>query len=152
MLRAEEFMVGTLADAAPGSLMLPRNRYEAVFLIGGPTDAAVAVCLSPAHPYAPIKCAEATAWRGIIIPNIVIEMDPMFMLTGDEGRAGALIRSGSSLHILTASHQSMRATPTVLLTDLPPAVDGEAAVFLRWQVVLGGGVSKRVLWSSPEAT
>lgn len=146
MLRANEFVVGTLADATPLSLMLPRSKYEAPCLIGRVEDSPVAIILDGDFKFMLIECAGTTAWKGILVPNVGIEIDETSLCEAESVRppAGALLRVDTRLVVGTRGERSIRSPSVVLERNLAPTHDLNAG-FLRWRIVIGDGQDKRVL-------
>lgn len=147
MLAASEFTVGALANAEPLSLVLPRTKYEETALVGKTSDGPAVVFLSGSHPFQCFTCADNTTWKGTLIPQVRIEVDETTAFEPDSmmGHIGSVIRTGTQLVIIA------RSTPThvyahVVLEDGHPSTQGFAAGFSKWQVVIGDGHDKRVLW------
>lgn len=149
MLAAHEFTVGTLSDAGPLSLILPRNKYEATVLIGKFKDVPAAVFLENQYAYHFFECADNTSWSGVIIPNVRVEVDETSV--SDSGPLGSLIRKSTTLSIRAKRDGGFDDGATVVLHDGLADAGDQRAGFARWQIVIGEGVDKRVLWkTSPE--
>jgi hypothetical protein len=146
LLSPHEFIVGSLARAQPLSLVLPRNKYEATFLVCQAEASAVAVCLAGQHAFQHFPCSNNSHWKGLIVPDVRVEVDITSLIeTGQGTPLGAALRSASRLMIAARSDQSYGPSGVTLHDDLPPAY--EEAAFSRWQVIIGRGLDKRMLWS-----
>lgn len=95
MLQAAEFSVGFVADAQPLSLMLPRGKYEQPFLIVRREEEAMAVFIGTEHRFHAMPCANNTHWKGVIVPNIAIEVDQASMFNPEEGNLSKDALSGA---------------------------------------------------------
>jgi hypothetical protein len=85
MLSAKEFVVGTLAEAVPGTLVLPRTKYESTFLVGdrgGP----IAMFLDGDHQFASFPCKDSENWKGLLIPNVELIVDPESLFDPESDR------------------------------------------------------------------
>lgn len=148
MLSPGELSTGSLADAQPLCLILPRTRYEHGCLIVPGAGEAMAIVLDGQHQFHGFTSADNTAWKGAIIPNVAVELDheAMFDVEGTYPPAGAMVRKGSELLVVARSDHGLRSTVRISVQkDLPPSRDAMATGFLRWQIVLGEGLAKRVL-------
>ena len=144
MLSASELIVGCLADAADLSLVLPRSRYEGVFLV----SSATAVCLDGEFRFHAISAVDNLNWEGMIIPAVRIELDETtaFDADGQVGSLGAMLRRGTELVLVAKRGQSsFRSTYCPIVTGLPACRENMAVGFARWQAVIGRGEEKRVL-------
>jgi len=148
MLRANEYTVGTLADAEALSLMLPRAKSEPAFLIGHTNDGtAAAVVLDGNYKFRSFECGGAKNWRGLLIANIYIEADETSLFDPDREEApfGTLMRRGTMLTVLAKDNGGFAVLSNVILeTDLAPTHDLRAG-FSRWRIMIGEGLDKRVL-------
>lgn len=147
MLALDEFIVGSLADAIPLALVLPRSAYECTALVGGTADAPLTVCLDGRAPYSVIQRNEAYNFSGIIIPGVRIEVDPKQVYAPHDKKIGGLVREGTTLDIVCTSVRGFGLSTVRLVQGLPEISHSESVTFLGWQVVLGNGPAKRVLWS-----
>lgn len=146
MLSPEEFTVGDFASAQPGSLVLPRTKYEALALICEGGGEPTAVFLSGAHAFRSFPSAGADNWQGVVIPDVRIEIDETSLFDPDRnGHAlGVVCREETKLIVRTkAEHSFGRSIPVVIQSGLSEA-RGSAA-FTKWQIVIGHGDEKRVL-------
>lgn len=146
MLAAEEFTVGTLGDAAPLSLILPRNKYEGTVLIGKFKELPAAVFLEGQYAFHFFESADNTSWRGLIIPNVRVEVDETSV--GDHGDLGTLIRKSTTLGIRAKRDGGFDDGTTVVLHDGLADTGDQRASFQNWQIVVGTGMDKRILWKA----
>lgn len=147
MLSVQEFTAGALESAAPLSLILARTKHEATILIGQIGDRPAAIFLSGQHAFYSFESAGNRSWRGLIVPDVNVEVDEAsaFDPDRDEESAGVLIRSDTRLIALGRGDQAFGGwIPVVLYADLPAIHDARVA-FSKWQVVIGTGVTKRIL-------
>ena len=150
MLTAGEFAVGTLAEVEPGTLMLPRTKYESAFLVGdrgGP----IAMFLDGDHQFASFPSKEAENWKGLLIPGVELIVDHASLFDPDDERAplGSIVRGGTYLAITAKSgdrHGFQDAIRINLRDDLPKSPSNLKAGFLHWKLVLGSGEDRRVLF------
>jgi hypothetical protein len=148
MLSPLEFGVGTLADAHPLSLILPRTQYEQPILIGSVDGKPTAVFIGDQHEYGSFPCENNTSWKGLLITGIAVEVDESTAFNPEVHSAprGALVRQDSTLAIASTGERFMgQMLSVILVEDLIPTSRGTTAGFLRWQIVIGQGNEKRVL-------
>ena len=151
MLKPDQFFTGTLAQAAPLSLVLPRNQYEKPFIVGTGDGKPIAVCLEREgdFTFGYFFSENATNWRGLIIPDIAIEVDEtsLYDPSYNSARLGSLVRSETRLGIAAKPEGGWRGGHTLipLVEGLPAVPDDASAGFTRWQIVIGDGTEKRVL-------
>lgn len=146
MLSPEEFTVGTFKQAEPGSLVFPRTAYEELALICEGDGDPIAVFLSGDYAFQSFRSNEADNWKGIIVPNVRIEVDELsvFDLNYNDSSLGVMIREKSSLLLRSKSLEfRCGSVPVVVKSGLPDCQ--ESAEFTRWQIVIGYGDDKRVL-------
>jgi hypothetical protein len=146
MLSPEEFNVGTFKAARPGSLVLPRTKYETLALICEGDDAPVAVLLAGDHAFRSFPTEDAENWMGLVVPNVHIEVDESSLFDPDSNgyALGVLIREETKLVIRSKAERSYsRSVPLVIKSGLPEGRG--SAGFARWQVVVGQGEEKRIL-------
>lgn len=150
MLEAHEFTVGPLADAKPLTLVLSRgNAYGAPFLVGSFADEVIAVFLGGEHRYRAFRTAENDSWDGILVPDVRIEVDETsaFDPTGQRTVFGAVICKGSGLDLNAHSDNWRGVVWPITLVEGADAAARTCVGFSRWNVVLGGGSEKRVLFN-----
>lgn len=149
MLSAEEFSVGTIGDATPLSLILPRNEHEPTALIGYAAQggAPAIFFLDDRNRFQSFECAGNSHWTGLQIPGVRIEVDETSAFDPERHwpTAGCVLRQSTQLLAVAAGNfHSSRGTELVLLVaDLATA--SHKAAFSRWQISLGDGTDKRVL-------
>ena len=148
-LEPNEFYVGSLAMAEPGSLMLPRKSYEEAFFIGQSEGAKFAVFLGHKHRFHSFSCVGADNWKGIVVPNVKIILDQETLVDPlEHGRiAGMLIRKQDNACVL--AHPNQRFShffEHIQVADgLPIGSPDLQAGFLHWQIAIGSGDNQRVL-------
>ncbi len=152
MLSPSEFTVGTFGQAVPLSLILPRTQYEETVIIGHIEKAPVAVFLSGQHAFQYFLATGSNNWRGLIVPNIRVEVDETTVFDPDESRAslGAVIRTDTRIVIRAKSERSSNSSTGITLYDDLSSAGEFQAGFKKWQVVIGNGPEKRVLWQTKE--
>lgn len=150
MLKATEFAVGYLGDASPLSLILPRTKYEEAMLVGNVEGKATAVILSGQHQFLCFSGAGNTDWKGLMIPNVHIEVDETSLFDPDASGTptGSIIRRDTRLTIHAREERAFGAGTAVTLHDSLPSAERLKAGFTKWQIVVGEETSKRVLWST----
>ncbi len=150
MLSPNEFMIGNVGNAKPLSLVLPTNKHEVAMLVGQRNEVSVAVVLSGEHTSLSFESEGNEHWSGLIIPNVRIEIDETsFVDTYSSDKPPlSVVRTATKLVIATKSKNSFeRPSKMVTLHDnLMSAGKEFQAAFTKWQVVLGDGETKRVLW------
>lgn len=150
MLSPDEFTVGALGSAQPLSLVLPRTKYEETILIGHIDQAPTAVFLSKRHAFKYFRSAENKSWKGLIVPDVRVEVDEtsIFDPQASSHTLGVVIRTDTQLAIWAKSEDIYDSPVLVTLHDgLTPTVKHEAG-FSGWQIVIGKGPDKRILWQS----
>lgn len=152
MLLPDEFSVGPLADAAPLTLMLPRTKYERHFLIGGPADDPIAICFAEDYKFRAFHSAENEAHQGLLISNVRIEVDAASAVNASnyDVPLGAIVRRGTGLGIMAMldgnSFRGYSAQLITLYSGLAEAREGCGVGFQRWNVTLGSGENRRILF------
>ncbi|GAA3075503.1 hypothetical protein GCM10010520_23270 [Rhizobium viscosum] len=151
MLSPREFTVGTFADAKPLSLILPRTQHEETVLFGHLNNVTMAVFLSGQNPFLSFESADNKSWMGLIVPDVSIEVDETsaFNPAAIDTPLGSVLRMDTRLAIEARTESSFRSKAITLHNDLMPAGEFSAG-FKTWQVVIGEGHSKRVLWRTPD--
>lgn len=146
MLRANELSVGSVSDASPLTLVLPRNQYEHLVLVGSGASGTAAIVLSEESKFYWLNAPDCTGWRGILVPNVRIELDETSIFYPDYNTPipGSLVRKECQL-LAHAASDSFLTNTIILEDDLPATAAGAAAGFFNWQIVLGSGQEKRVL-------
>lgn len=146
MLSVSQFTVGTLAEAQPLSLVLPRRDGDAFVLVGSLGEEVVGLFIGSENRFRSIRCAGTTNWAGLIISDVRIEADPtsMFDPNYDDAPAGALIRADTRL-LAQAKRESMGSPLVVTLVGGMDHTGPQQAGFRHWHIVVGEGLSKQVL-------
>ncbi|AAB91759.1 conserved hypothetical 17.4 kDa protein (plasmid) [Sinorhizobium fredii NGR234] len=148
MLSPSEFTIGTLGSAAPLSLILPRTKYEATMLVGHVDKAPAAVFLSGEFAFHYFPSTDNDSWRGLIVPGVRVEVDETSVF--DQGQTmaplGAAIRIDTRLAIRAKSEHSLSGSSALTIHDKLVSAGDLRAGFTRWQIVIGEGQTKRVLW------
>lgn len=149
MLKLSEFTVGTLATAKPHSLVIGRYRSESTFLVGGTDENPMAFKLDGQPRFQCWSSKGAYNWGGVIVPNVLIEVDPESLVDTNSGSApaGALSRRGTSLLMYVQDQPGFIRVAPIFDAVLDPVGEEQTAAFARWQIVLGEGLDKRVLCS-----
>ena len=153
MLSPNEFTIGSFESAAPSSLVLPRTEHETAAIIGELEGEPTAILLAGQFAFHFISCAGNNNWQGLIIPGVRVEVDEASLFDPDYSTSalGSVVRSDTRLVIRAKEERAVRQmTAITLQDDLPPAGNLKAA-FTKWQIVIGAGSEKRVLWHTPEA-
>jgi hypothetical protein len=149
MLSPGEFSVGCIGDVTTGLvLVLPRNRYEYPMLVTHASGPPYAIFLAGQHQFAGFECTDNDAWKGILIPNVSIEIDENSIFDAEylSSRLGALVRSGTQLDMVTRANRAFHLeVRTPLIAGLPPCRQNMAAGFSKWRIFLGEGTTKREL-------
>lgn len=149
MLASDEFAVGPFAGVAPLSLILPRTKFEVVALIGTMKGAPAAVFLSGQYAFQCFQSADNRNWQGLIVPKVRIEVDETSLFDPDYGSPmGTVVRQETDLVVRARTENSFGQTAPVTLHGGLPACELKAG-FSQWQVVIGEGLDKRVLWRTP---
>lgn len=148
MISTSEFTVGNASSCTPLALILPRHDSEETLLIGtSKTGKKAALILTGSHQFTWFEADGADRWTGLVFPGVRIEIDETTVFRGDYSRAlpGNLVREGTCLYARAKAHAFGGFDAIVLESDLAPTGDLSAG-FAKWQVVLGGGSEKRVLY------
>ena len=148
MLSAKEFTVGSIGQAGPLSLLLPRDKHDEVILIGRTDDGPVAFFLSGSNQFSAFGSSDNDHWNGLLIPEVHIEVDETdtFNSQHELPPFGSVVRAGTELVAYAkSSSYTSRKKVLVVLEDNLPAASQESVGFLTWQIVIGEGGLKRVL-------
>ena len=147
MLSANEFTVGSIGQATPLSLILPRHEHEATILIAQCPTGPAAFFIGERERFKWFEASGNHHWHGLIIPNVRIEMDEssIFDPSRIDARPGTVIRRGTQLIVQAKSVEAFRGIEPLILEDGLAQTSQEHAGFLRWQVVIGIGEDRRVL-------
>jgi hypothetical protein len=148
VLTAAEFSVGCIGEALGLTLVLPRHKHEHTVLITHAPGYPAAVSLDGSSLFASFDCTGNTAWQGVLIPSVAIEVDERSVFDPDYEQAplGTVIRAGTELMIVARPTNAIpRSVRLALQAELPPCGEGMAAGFSRWRVVIGDEPDKREL-------
>lgn len=149
MISASEFTIGSIGQAVPLSLMLPRHSREETILMARSPNGPAAYFLSERERFKWFESDGNEHWHGLIVPNVRIEIDEssVFDPNRDGYKLGTVIRSGTQL-LAQARRNSFPSFnglgPIILEDDLLPT-SNEVAGFYRWQVVLWRSEEKHIL-------
>ncbi len=150
MLRPNEFFVGSVADAKPLSCVLPRGRpSDFPVLVCGENDKPNALALAGNSQYRGFSASELKTRVGIVVPNIVVEIDEMscFHPVYVEPPVGALLRTANRLDVCAKGEGHWHDTIRMLVLGSLLDSGAEEAGFTRWSIVIDEGVDKRTLFS-----
>lgn len=149
MLSPGEFSVGCIGDVTTSlTLVLPRGRHEYPMLVTNASGSHYAIFLAGEHQFAGFECSNNDSWKGIIIPNVGIEVDENSIFNDEYPRAplGMLVRRDAQLAMVTRADGAFhRTVKTPLVVGLPPCRENMSAAFAKWRVFLGEGTAKREL-------
>lgn len=149
MLAADEYFPGCLCDATPITLFWPSNSHEPpTLVVAGENETLIAIVLEGTHSFVTFDCSANTSWRGLLIPNVTIEVDEKSIFSTDryDKPLGAITRKGNALRIAAKSNGGFRTACDVpLLTNLSGGREDVGVSFTKWRVVLGEGPLKREL-------
>ena len=145
MLKPSQCFVGPISEGEEMALLIPRDDDGERMLLFTLNGTKRAVTLESG--FQAFGREGNTAWKGVHVPNVHIELDPAALSAtqGYRSPLGSMVRHSCSLSI---NGRHGHGSPTVaipLLADLPPCTGEYAATFLRWQIVLGEGIEKQVL-------
>lgn len=150
MLSANQFSVGSISKASALTLVLPRGKHEEAFLVGTSPKGTAAVFLSGTYQFRWIEATGNTHWSGLLIPNVRIEVDEISLLHTDNAhvKPGTLLRKGAQLLIHAVdSQRHFGVSSPIVLEDGLADTEGQSVGFAKWQIVIGTGHEKRVLYS-----
>lgn len=148
MLKPSECFAGPISAATGMTLVMPRSENEKIILLVKSDEKLFAVFLN-ADPgtgkFPAFECGNNDYWNGLHIPNVTIELDETALCKERyDTPFGSMTRTGNKL-VVQARVDSWPAALTVL-DGLPSCSERQSACFLKWQIVLGDGDSKRVLY------
>ncbi len=152
MLEAHEFTAGSLAQAKPLSLILPRNDSQYPILVGHIDGEVSGGILSKHYAFECLEGDSSGSWCGLVIPNIRIEVDEASVFNTDylAGAPGTIIRSDTRLLLRVKPARSRSREKAITLYDGLPNTELTVG-FSCWQIVIGSGDEKRVLWTFPSS-
>jgi hypothetical protein len=149
MLSPGDFSVGCIGDVTTSlTLVMPRGHYEHPMLVTQASGSPYAVFLAGEYRFLGFECGNNDSWKGILIPNVTIEMDDESIFEAEDLHSpfGALVRRGTQLDVVTRTDGGFpRPVKKPLIVGLPPCRLNMAAGFTRWRICLGEGTRKREL-------
>jgi hypothetical protein len=148
MLTPDEFYPGSLRDVDTFSLFLPQRRDGFSALVTDVGGGLTAVVLDGDHQFLAFNCNDNVTWRGIIIPNIRIEVDEGSLIDLDryDVPQGALIRRSAELCIATREENGFSTARDIpLIGNLRIGQKDADIGFATWRIVLGEVRDKREL-------
>lgn len=149
MLSPGEFSVGCIGDATNSlTLVMPRGGYEYPMLVTQASGSPYAIFLAGQFQYTGFECTNNDSHKGILIPNVTIEIDEESVFDAEYLHApiGALVRRDMQLDIITQADGGFpRLLKTPLIVGLPACRQSSVAGFTKWRGFLGEGMTKREL-------
>ncbi|HGM6729852.1 TPA: hypothetical protein ACKQBZ_000909 [Stenotrophomonas maltophilia] len=148
MISTNDFSVGSASSCTHLSLILPRHDSETAMLIGtSPAGKIAAFILTGSHQFAWFEAEGANRWTGLVFAGVRIEVDETSVFSAEYSRAvpGNLVREGTTLAV-RAKAQSFGGSDSVVLESNLPSTGDLSTGFSKWQIVLGSGSEKRVLY------
>ena len=153
MIDPSECFAGPISAAHGLTLVLPRSQYERACLIVPKEEKLVCVCLEEFNSFGrffAFECDDNDNWQGLLIPAVRMELDETSLHSSDGWRAprGSMARTQGELTLAVEFEGQFhtRNAGVTILVGLPLCSPHQTACFLKWQVVLGNGDGKRVLW------
>lgn len=154
MLLPSQFGAGTLSEVQPLSLVIPRDKYEELFIVGWYDEKPFAVCLSERWKFTGIPREDTTAHGGLIIPNVGIEVDETSLIKVESFYApiGSLVRDGDGLFLgFKADNAWGRPSAFARMMSGLPKYQGKVG-FSRWAITIGEGRTKQILQAVDTST
>lgn len=150
MLSPFEFTVGNIGAAKPLSLLLTSNSQKMALLVGQYQGKAAAVFLLGEYQAHFLQSEGNENIDGLIVPNVNIEIDETSFIDTYRTEIPLLsvIRTDTQLVIAAKSEHSPFSPRSIVLYDNLASVGTKKAAFTKWQVVLGEGANKRILWTA----
>ena len=145
MLSAHEFKVDTIGNATPLTLVMPRYHGEEAILITHSAKGPAAFFLTGGNRFRWFESTGNNAWRGLLVPNVRIEVDETSVISPDYSvpGPGCITREKDGLFVVARGEGIRVVDSLVIQTGL--ATCGAAAGFSRWSIVLGEDHKRRVL-------
>jgi hypothetical protein len=150
MLSADEFTVGYLGSAEPTSLVVPRFSPGEAILVGHIDGNPTAAFITGKYANLCFESKGNTSWSGLIVPGVRVEVDEatLFEPSRLDAPFGSIIRLDTRLVVRARRERSFGDATHVTLQDNLASAGELRAGFTKWQVIIGEGVSKRILWST----
>lgn len=148
MLSVTRYSAGKLSDVKELSLVLPIDKFGGTIIVSPEEGSINAVFLGGDHSYSSFQLQGEANWGGIIVGDIGFEAD--FSSTFDCRRfghqRGALVRADDGLFI-SSTYDSFYERLVPLMRGLTQCGSDYKVGFRKWQVVVGSGLEKSVLFS-----
>lgn len=120
-------------------------------LVGHVDAAPAAVFLSGQFAFQYFLSAGNDSWRGLIIPGVRVEVDETTVFDPSASTPlGAAIRTDTRLALRAKTEHSFGASYSFTLHDELVLAEELRAGFTKWQIVIGEGPMKRVLWQTSD--
>lgn len=148
MLSPLEFELSYIGTATSLTLVLPVDRYAHCFLVATAGEEPTAIFLDEKYQFQAFSCRGNTSYKGLLIPDVRIEVDETQICdaAGRWAAPGMMVRRDDGLFISTIDERGVGRNPLIAVQrGLSSSEQGLAAGFARWQIVIGGGIEKRVL-------
>ncbi len=149
MLPPDKLVSANLGDAKELSVLMPTNKWGFPFLLVPSGETVLAVSLGGEQKFACFDAKGNTAYRGLLITGVELVLDPdsAFDFSRLDGRPGVLVRDGAFLAMNLFPEGMMRIAQLVpLFAGLPAGSSGLQIGFNHWQVTIGQGVDRQVLF------
>ena len=150
MLLPNEFSVGYVGDVTQLTLVLPVDAHDRACLVTTAQGTPTLVVVDERDTFASFECENNTSWRGILVPNIAIELDEnsTSAVAGWSPPLGMMVRREDGLFISARFDGRLSRNALVpILTGLPRGAAQMAVGFKKWQIVIGEGQFRRTLIS-----
>lgn len=148
MLFPHEFSVGCIGSATQLTLVLPVGEYDRACLVTFASGEPTAIFVDERESFPAFVCKKNTSWKGILVPNITIELDEsaLFDVVGWSPPLGMLVRREDGIFISARLEGRIPQNTLIpIMTGLPASQADMAAGFKKWKIVIGEGLSKRTL-------
>ena len=147
LLSVNEFSCGTITNANPLSLVLPRDTSEETLLIGKIGDKRAAVFIGEKFRFQCFAYDTNESWSGLIVGGVSIEVDEAAMIDPSHSGLplGAIVREDTQLRVRANADRGIGSYGVNLIDGLSKIAEGQRVGFLKWQVVIGQLSDKRVL-------
>jgi hypothetical protein len=103
MLLPREFSVGYIGNVTQLTLVLPVDDYDRAFLVTLAPGKPTAIVVDERDSFVSFVCDNNTSWKGLLVPNIAIELDEKATddAVGWSAPLGMLVRRDDGLFIST---------------------------------------------------
>ena len=148
MLSSEEMRVDYVGRAEGLTLVVPVGKHDDWFLVTTADATPAAIFLDGDHRFVAIDCADNTNYKGLLIPNVRIEVDEtsVYDAVGNHAPPGMVVRQNDGLFVAaSADRMRMRSDLFALQRGLAASDVNLSAGFSKWQIVLGNDPHQRVL-------